>query len=243
MPAMLKWWPNLVDMLFPRTCAGCGCAVAEHGLHLCWDCRASLSVISAPFCSRCGEPVHGRVDHTYVCHVCVKRPPHYRQARAAVHYNVMGKKLVTQFKYGNALWLEPLLVDLLESSVRTHFDLEQIDLLCAVPLHPVKRRERGYNQSVLLARDLSRRLGIPVCPSNRLKRTRFTPSQTRLTAGQRLTNVMGAFNVRNEKEWANKRILLIDDVMTTGATVSACAKALLDAGAGCVDVATVARGI
>lgn len=240
---MLNWLYSLVDMLFPRTCAGCGIAMVEKGVYVCWDCRASLAVIAPPFCSCCGDPVHGRVDHAYVCHSCEKRPPHYREARAAIQYNTIGKRLITQFKYGNALWLEPLLVDLLSSSIQARFDLDAIDVLCAVPLHPVKRRERGYNQAWLLAKALSRRLQKPLCPPGSLKRTRPTPSQTRLTAGQRLTNVMGAFNVRDRKEWMGKRVLLIDDVMTTGATVSACAKALLNAGAASVDVATVARGI
>jgi ComF family protein len=234
---------RVLNVLFPLTCAGCGISTDQSGMRICWDCRASLSIITAPMCDVCGEPVHGQVDHAYVCHGCTKRPPDFRHARAAIQYNVLGKRLITQFKYGNALWLEPYLVDLLYSCVTTHFDTAQIDALCAVPLHPVKRRERGYNQSVLLVSALARKLNLPVIGRKSLRRSRMTPSQTRLTAGQRITNVRGAFEVKNQKEWLGKQVLLVDDVMTTGATVSACAGAILNAGAQVVDVVTVARGI
>ena len=210
---------------------------------LCWDCRGALAVISAPFCSVCGEPVYGSIDHDYVCHGCVTHPPGYRRARAAIHYDDHGKRLVIQFKYNQALWLQSLLVELLASALQSHYADEAYDGLCAVPLHPVKRRERGYNQSMLLARALSRRVGIPLLGQRSLRRVRPTPSQTRLTARQRLTNVKGAFATSRPDEWTGKRLLIVDDVMTTGATVGACARVLMDAGARSVDVITVARGM
>ncbi len=183
------------------------------------------------------------IDHDYVCQACTERPPRYRKARAALHYNQIGKDLVTGFKYRHALWLEPLLIDLLEAAVLGHFSGDVYDAVVPVPLHPVKRRERGYNQSALLAAGLSRRLGLPLMGGRTLLRLRPTPSQTRLTARQRLTNVKGAFGTLRPAAWTGKRVLLVDDVMTTGATVSACAEVLLNAGAVAVDVLTVARGI
>jgi ComF family protein len=240
---VLKIFHSFLQLLYPQTCAGCGVSLENAGFHICWECRSALSVITAPLCSVCGEPVHGRVDHDFICHGCVKRPPAFRQARAAIHYNALGKRLVTQFKYSNALWLEPYLVDLLVSCVSAHYESNAYDALCSVPLHPVKRRERGYNQSSLLVKALSRRINVPVLGRMTLRRTRLTPSQTRLTASQRITNVLGAFEVSRPRDWLGKKILLVDDVMTTGATVSACAKAILDAGAEHVDVVTVARGI
>ncbi len=199
-------------------------------------------MIALPVCSWCGEAVFGRVDHAYVCQACTESPPHYRQARAAIHYNPLGKRLVTHFKYNHALWLESILVDFIERCVRTHYEAGAYDLVCAVPLHPVKRRERGYNQAALLARALARRLGIAYAAPRHLIRTKATPSQTRLTARQRVTNVMGAFEASAAGGWSGQRVLLVDDVMTTGATVSACAHALMQAGAASVDVVTVARG-
>lgn len=236
-------WPGLVDMLFPRTCAGCGEGIEERGLHVCWDCRAALAVIGHPLCQTCGEPVHGRVDHSYVCHGCVKHPPRYRQARAAIHYNRVGKRLVTQYKYNQALWIEHYLVDLLEACVGTHFGRDAVDAVCAVPLHPAKQRRRGYNQSLLLAQALAKRIGKPLVGTGSLCRTRATATQTRLTAGQRTSNVRGAFSIRRPRDFAGKAILLVDDVLTTGATVSSCAGVLLEAGATSVDVVTVARGM
>lgn len=231
-----------LEVVYPRVCPGCGEALASDDPDLCWSCRANVSVIALPVCSGCGEAVFGRVDHAFVCQACTESPPHYRYARAAIHYNPLGKRLVTHFKYNHALWLEPVLVDFLERCVRTHYADEVHDVVCAVPLHPVKRRERGYNQAEYLARALARRLGLPYASNRRLVRTKATPSQTRLTARQRVTNVMGAFEASAAGGWSGQRVLLVDDVMTTGATVSACARALMQAGAASVDVVTVARG-
>lgn len=240
---LLRTLSVISDVLFPHVCGACGVAVREHDLSLCWDCRSRLQIIAAPFCFRCGEPVHGSIDHDYVCHTCTRRPPLYGRARAAIHYNEVGKGLITQFKYNNALWQETLLAGLLTAAVDAHFPGESFDAVCAVPLHPVKRRERGYNQSLLLATALARHKGWPVRGQRTLRRIRPTPSQTRLTARQRLTNVMGAFDASRPDEWAGKKVLLVDDVMTTGATVGACARVMLDAGAKSVDVLTVARGL
>lgn len=232
----------IADAIFPRSCVACGVAMEERELSLCWDCRNALSVIAAPFCKLCGEPVHGVVGHDYSCHDCANRQPVYRRARAALHYNDAGKQLVISFKYHHALWLQPLLTDLLEAAAGSHYGDIAYDAVAAVPLHPVKLRERGYNQSALLAGSLAKRMGIKPLGQGMLRRVRFTPSQTRLTAIQRLTNVKGAFKVKPSDFWGGKKILLVDDVMTTGATVGACARVMLDAGAEVVDVITVARG-
>lgn len=240
---MFRLWPKFIDMIYPRTCAGCGKSVAHNDPQLCWECRSSLAVISHPFCSICGEPLHGQVDHEFVCHVCTKRPPHFNRARAALHYNILGKRLITQFKYNHALWLEGILVDMLEACVHAHFAADSFDGVCAVPLHPVKQRMRGYNQSILLARQLSKRLARPVLGVGNLRRVKATSTQTRLTARQRITNVSSAFDITRPRDFAGKRILLVDDVLTTGATVSACAYEMRNAGAESIDVVTVARGI
>lgn len=242
-PTVTKVISTLLDAVYPRSCPGCGVAMAETGLDVCWDCRARISVIAMPLCACCGEAVNGRVDHAFVCHGCTSSPPFYRRSRAAIHYNALGKRLITQFKYSQALWLERLLVELLVSCVETHYADTTYDVICPVPLHPLKRRERGFNQASLLAKAMAGRLDLPVSTSRSLIRTRMTPSQTRLTARQRLTNVMGAFEAAPAGRWAGRKVLLVDDVMTTGATVSACAKVLRDAGAEVVDVVTVARGI
>lgn len=240
---MLRFWTSLADVIFPPTCAGCGVSTGREGTTLCWDCRSALTIISNPICSVCGVPVHGRVDHEFICHDCTTRPPLYGRARAAILYNALGRRLITRFKYNHALWMERLLADLTENCVRFHYREQQFDLVCPVPLHPVKKRDRGYNQAHLLARRLSKRLGVPLAGTNVLTRIKMTDTQTRLTARQRLSNVLGAFKVRQPDVIAGKNVLLVDDVMTTGATVGVCSRALMDAGAQCVDVVTVARGI
>ncbi len=238
-----RWLTAPMNLLYPQVCGGCGRPLTEPGITVCWDCHSALHLLAPPFCFRCGEPVHGQVDHDYVCHVCSRRPPRYRQARAAIHYNESGKNLITRFKYSHALWLENWLAGLLTAALEARFADRTFDTICPVPLHPVKQRERGYNQSVLLASALSRRAGIPLTPGGALRRIRRTPSQTRLTAGQRMANVRGAFAVTRPAVFAGKRVLLVDDVMTTGATVGTCARVLLTHGAVSVDVLTVARGI
>lgn len=240
---MAGLYATIANMLFPRTCSGCGISLSDEGLAVCWDCRRRLSVIAPPFCHTCGEPVHGSVDHDYQCHTCCQQLPHYRHARAAIHYNETGRALVTGFKYGHAFWNQGLLIDLLEAAVRSHYTRSDYELLVAVPLHAMKQRERGYNQSMLLARSLGKRLGMPVARAGGLVRSRPTPTQTRLTARQRLTNVRGAFRTGRSVDWKDKRVLLLDDVMTTGATVSECARVLKESGARYVDVITLARGV
>jgi ComF family protein len=128
----------------------------------------------------------------------------------------------------------------MQSAVEAHYNVSEIDLVGYVPLYPARRRERGFNQAQLLARGLAQRLGKPLM-RRCLVRTRSTETQTHLTAAERLTNVRGAFKARWRRWIEGKRVLLVDDVMTTGATVSECARALKKGGAHHVKVVTVAR--
>jgi len=230
-----------LDLLFPRCCGGCGGAAEAEGGHLCWDCRAELRPIGAPICSLCGNPVEGRIDHVYECFHCVENRPRFDRARSAVRFEGAITQLIRQFKYHHALWLQEELVDLLQATVVAHYDQVDWDAVCAVPLHHVRQRERGFNQAALLATSLARRLKLPVRGSG-LVRGRATGTQTHLTARERLSNVKDAFEVRWAARWRGLRLLLVDDVMTTGATVSACAGVLKDAGAASVHVITLARG-
>jgi ComF family protein len=229
-----------LDLLFPRVCAGCGAEVAEAGSHLCWDCLADLQYIQPPFCDRCGDPVSGRVDHAFTCPLCIERGKGFDRARSAVRYEGAVAAAVRNLKYNNHLWVIPDLGGLLEAAVRVHYADLAFDLVSWVPLHHARRRSRGFNQSAELARDLARRLGIPAGATAR--RIRATPSQTRLTVPKRADNVRDAFRARSLRRLGGCRVLLVDDVMTTGATTNACAAALKDGGAASVSVITVARG-
>lgn len=232
---------RLLDLLYPRTCTGCGGDLEADAHHVCWDCRASLRTIGPPQCALCGNPVEGRIDHAYICYHCTQLQPAFDCARSALRFEGVAAELIHAFKYREALWLQDDLVELLEVCVHVHFSSGDFDALACVPLHHVRQRERGYNQARLLADGLARRLGKPVWPRV-LKRVRPTGTQTHLTARDRVTNVKGAFGVRRAERVRGKRILLVDDVMTTGATTSECARALKQAGAAVVSVVTLARG-
>lgn len=235
------WFDSAIDLLYPRSCSGCGVALGGGRAQLCWDCRADIRPIVPPFCSWCGNPVEGRIDHRYICYHCTDAEPHFTAARCAARFEGVLPRLVHAFKYDEALWLAGDLAELLEACWNTHFQDRRCDGVVPVPLHPARRRARGYNQAALLAEALARRIGRPVLPGA-LHRMRATETQTHLTARERLHNVSGAFESGPRRRLEGRRILLVDDVMTTGATVSECAKALKKGGAAEVLVVTLARG-
>lgn len=208
---------------------------------MCWDCLASAAPIQAPFCGHCGDPVDGAITRGYVCAFCVDRRPAFDRARSAVRYRDAARELLQRFKYSAAVHLVSDLGLLLEACVSVHYRDEPIDAVAWVPLYPARERSRTYNQSALLAGDLARRLHLPMA-YRCIERRRDTGTQTTLSARERANNVRGAFAVRHPEWVAGRRFLLVDDVMTTGATVNECARALKAAGAMTVFVVTVARG-
>ncbi len=237
---LTAWGRAALDVVYPRSCAACGAETEEEGF-LCWNCISRIQYVSLPFCSICGDPVAGRVDRAYICYTCTDSTPHFAIARSAARYRDTVQELLRAFKYRGALWLRPDLTHILESCARNEVDWESVDVVTAVPLFWRRRLARGYNQAALLAGDLARRLGRPF-EGRILRRVRSTDTQTHLTARERATNVEGAFQVRRPARIEQRRVLLVDDVMTTGATVNECARVLMKAGAGRVDVVTVARG-
>ena len=234
---------TILDLLYPIACAACG---APSPTHLCNTCRAAISIRPAiTCCVRCGkvmmeiESVGNAVAECGPCHTL---RPKFDIARSAAEFKGPVRDLIHKFKYNKATWLCRELTDLLEGCVLTHYSKEKIDCLCPVPLSRTKERTRGYNQAGLLADDLSKQLKIPVL-SDILVRTRNTPTQTRMNATERRANVRGAFESRSAlRPWTYGRcILLVDDVMTTGSTLSECAAALKANGAERVLALTVAR--
>jgi ComF family protein len=232
---------SLLDLAWPRTCAACGAGVGHEAQHVCWDCLASFSLIQAPFCSSCGDPVDGAITRDYVCSVCVDRPPQFDHARSAARYRDGLKAILQQFKYSAATHLSRDLAMLLHACVHACYSGEVFDAVAFVPLHAGKERARTYNQSALLAGELARLVDKPLARRCAV-RVRSTATQTHLTARERLENVRGAFQAVNEQWIEGRRLLLVDDVMTTGATVNECARVLKAAGAARVCVVTVARG-
>jgi ComF family protein len=231
----------LLDMVYPRNCMGCGIADPETFRYICWDCWSDAAHIEAPFCELCGDPVAGSVDHEFICYSCSAEKPSFDAARSAARYDGVVGEALRQLKYEKALWLAPDMAELLQNCINAEYTGRKFDLVVPVPLYHVRRRERGFNQSAVLAHELGKRISCKSVPGM-LRRIRPTTTQTNLTAPQRLSNVKNAFKSRRAKWLAGRRVLLVDDVMTTGATVNACAKALKKGGALSVHVVTVARG-
>lgn len=244
---------SLMDLLYPRSCHGCGGKVDSESRYFCWDCLSEITYVEPPFCSLCGDPVPGRIDHEYTCYQCSRKPPHFDLARSAVRYEGGIGEALRDMKYSKSMWLSPDLGRILHACVETHYPLLVIDALCYVPMYPRHQRERGYNQARLLAVALARLMRKPVLGRRGLRRLFMTTSQTGLKASERAANVRGAFAPcrntsalifpgRHTKPWTGLNLLLIDDVMTTGATVNECARILKRGGAHRVYVVTVARG-
>jgi ComF family protein len=197
--------------------------------------------VEPPFCDICGDPVAGDIQHDYTCFACARETPSFDRARSAVRYEGAAGQAIRALKYNHSIWVVPDLTELLLACVRAEYSNIEFDWVTSVPLFPTRRRERGFNQSALLGAGLARRLKVPF-REGILRRVRPTVSQTGLTASQRAANVGGAFRVGLFARPAGRRILLVDDVMTTGATVDACARVLKKSGAVSVHVITVARG-
>lgn len=235
------WVHEVADLFFPRTCMGCG-GPPDAGFHyLCWDCLEGTEWLQPPMCSRCGEPVAGRIDGAYACHLCDTVKRHFDLARSASRYDGVVADAIQQLKYAKSLWVVNDLSSFLHACVDSHYDAAPMDWVVPVPLHATRRRTRGFNQAEVLARGLGKLIHKPVL-SGALRRIRPTISQTNLTARERPSNVRGAFAVGGSKPLQGSACLLVDDVMTTGATVSECARVLKASGVVRVDVVTVARG-
>lgn len=231
----------MLDLLYPRNCAHCGAPSPDALSYICWDCLSDTPKIEAPFCACCGDPVAGDIQHDYTCFACSRETPAFEFARSAVRYEGAVSAALRDLKYNHAVWMARDLAALLLACVRAEYSDVDFDFVSAVPLHPVRHRARGFNQSALLAASLARQMHLPI-KERAARRIRPTSTQTGLTAPQRTANVCGAFRTGLFSHPEGKRILLVDDVMTTGATVNACAGALKKGGAKTVHVVTVARG-
>jgi len=234
---------GLLNLFYPEECFVCAEAVSRHRdcgvCPHCWE-RALALRIRPPRCACCGLPFQSfdyGPDH--LCGGCMLELPPYAGARSFGYYTGELGRVIQELKFRGRRGLAGRLAPLLAAAYAETWADGDFDLLAAVPLHPGRKRERGYNQSELLARALARLLDIPCRPL--LDRVRETLPQVGLPDSKRKENVRGAFRCAHGCEPAGKRILLIDDVMTTGATVASAAGALLAGGALRVSVLTVAR--
>lgn len=230
----------LLDTILPPVCHMCRSFIPNAGtLHICPTCRDSLPLVSSPLCSVCGIPFTG-TGNDHQCGACLLHPPHFDTARAHVLYEGPVRDLIHSFKYDRRTHLRYPLALLTLEGLGDFLAEQSPQLIVPVPLHRFRLRQRGFNQAVLLGNTLSRHLSLPLLP-DALARTRHTEPQIKLAATERRSNVKGAFAVKKPDRIAGKRILLLDDIMTTGSTLDECAKELKNAGAEAVIAVTIAR--
>ncbi len=231
-------WQKSVNLVLPPQCISCRTRLADLGF--CASCWSELGFIEAPLCDRLGIPFDYDPGEGIVSTAALANPPAYARARAVVRYDDVARALVHRFKYKDGLDAAPLLGAMMKRSGRHLF--EECDIVIPVPLYRSRLWWRRYNQAAVLAIQIARQTQLDYEPQL-LERTRKTKSQVGLNMRQRRHNVSGAFAI-NESAFeriSGKRVLLIDDVITTGATIEACSQALLNGGAEVVNVLAFAR--
>ena len=237
------WLDAGLSFLYPEVCQFCGKerATPAEG-YIGAQCWKNVRFISPPICGRCGLPFEGDLGTPFECANCRDGEFVFRYARSAVAARGMALEIIHRYKYSNALWFEPFLADLLVRAAAPVLRAESWDMIVPVPLHRSKRAQRGFNQAERLARQLGRETGLAL-HSRCVARVTPTRSQTTLTRAERAANVRRAFTVKDQAALSGRRVVLVDDVFTTGATTNACAKVLRDGGAADVCVWTLARGL
>jgi ComF family protein len=241
-----RWATVLLDLFFPRSCGACDRPLIPGAtLEICDHCARQLPWMRGPYCIVCGDgPKPGRrlrIRSHGTCARCTRRRPVYAAARAAFRFEGVIRKAVHNFKFSGRRSLAGTLSELMIQGLRQDPEfLKGIHVVLSVPLHPDRLQERGFNQAHLIAAEIAAALDIPLKDSV-LYREKPTRSQVGMDYRSRVINVQGAFNARKDGDLVGRTILLIDDVLTTGATANAAARPLLDAGAEEVRVAALAR--
>ncbi|MFZ3072675.1 MAG: ComF family protein [Thermodesulfobacteriota bacterium] len=227
---------SFFNLLLPPICPLCKNSL--EGAGLCDACLSGLKMITGPLCSVCGMPFVSKTGENRSCAECIAGKIPFVKARSAVYYDKEAVKAIHRFKYNGDFSFTRafglLLMDAYDSLGETGFNA-----IIPVPLHDTRLKQRGFNQSLLIAKELAKKIGAEV-DYLRLVRTRHTPPQVNLKEKERIANVKGAFAIENPSAFKGKKALLVDDVYTTGATIRECSKVLKKSGAE-VFVLTVAR--
>jgi ComF family protein len=247
---------GLFNLIFPAECSLCPNPLETiRERYICSDCLKKIKPLEFPMCEKCGKqlsPSFNLVQHP-LCHECRTMRRYFISARAVGTYEGVLKKAIWLFKYEGKTGLQGTLGSLMIDCIshlgwtnnidpKSIIGREDIDIIIPVPLHKTKFKARGYNQSDILAAFIGKKMGIPVSRNN-LKRIKATVTQVSLKRSQRIKNIHNAFCIRQPERFSGKKILLIDDVFTTGATSNECSRILKQAGSSGIFVLTLARGI
>ncbi len=231
-----------LDLLYPRQCQVCGDSLHCRAFpFLCDVCFGAVVRLPGPCCEVCGLPFHGDMFHKASCPNCTEMDLHFDRARALLRFHGVARQAIHGLKYLRQLHWSRVLQAWQADGVGAVVDRAEVDVVMPVPLHPVRERERGFNQAWVLVEPLAHMWRI-ASHRRALVRVRQTETQTHLNRAERMSNLRGAFEVRRPEVIAGRRVLLVDDVLTTGSTTSECARVLREAGATSVLVFTLARG-
>ena len=229
----------IASLFYPPNCGACGAAISN-AEYLCPLCHDKAQRIVPPFCAKCSEPFAGAIEGEFTCANCGHRKLEFDAAVSAYRSRGVVRFVILQFKYSRQLHLRhPIATWLAEAMADARLRDRAFDLVVPVPLHPARLRERGFNQAHLLATMLGQEIGVPVFAV--LERIRYTTSQTAFDRTDRMENLRNAFRLRKKMAVRELRVLLVDDILTTGSTLSECARVLREAGARSVYAVTAAR--
>lgn len=234
---------GMADVVFPPLCPMCSAVARDHeNLPFCGPCAARIKKISHPMCPVCGTPFPGTNDADHLCGDCLLSPKAFSLARAYGYYDEVLLKAIHAFKYQGETTLGRHLGRLMAQCDYAGFPAASASVVMPVPLHRRRLRERAFNQALILARAVAGRYAIPLDFTS-LKRHIYTTPQISLGKTERQANVRGAFQVVKPEKVKGAKILLIDDVYTTGNTLHECARILIESGADDVIVLTLARAV
>jgi len=229
----------VASLFYPALCAVCHGPVTR-GEYVCQDCLDKAQRIVAPFCAKCSEPFSGAIDGEFTCANCAHRILAFDAAVSAYRSRGVVRFVILQFKYNRQLHLRhPVAEWLFEAMNDDRLRDRNFDCIVPVPLHSARFRERGFNQAELLGKILGQRINLTL--SRALERTRYTTTQTAFDRIDRMENLRGAFRLRKRIDVRGLQVLLVDDILTTGSTLSECARVLREAGALSVYAVTAAR--
>jgi len=235
---------SIFNLIYPPNCLLCRnhLLVGAEEKVLCAACLEGIERNHPPFCRKCSRPLWQNPDGS-LCRECQKTDYPFDRAWGATVYNETMQKLIHLFKYQNKTSLRKVFSIIIDTFIENHgIDVGRFDIVVPVPLHPARLRERGYNQSELLSESLAEKYRRPLMAS-KLLRQRHTPNQALLGKKERWTNIRSAFTIKDRAFFKKKSVLLVDDLLTTGATVSEAARILKDAGAKEVSALTLSIAI